>query len=42
MDDNECLTCEYYDAEDDRCTAFVCDGLCCPALPCEVEQGVSE
>lgn len=33
----ECDSCPYYDADDDVCTAFVCDGLDCPALPCEVE-----
>ena len=35
MDENECLGCEYYDAEDDRCTAFECNGLECTPLPCE-------
>ena len=38
-DDNKCKTCEFYDAEDDRCTAFECYGLGflegCPPLPCE-------
>lgn len=40
--DNECGGCEYYDAEDDRCTAFKClvlgflDG--CPPLPCEIKN----
>ena len=37
---NECDMCEYYDREDDRCTAFVCDGLDCDTpLPCELRDG---
>lgn len=32
---NECDGCEYYNEEEDICTAFVCDGLSCPELPCE-------
>ena len=40
MDDvNQCLECEFYDAEEDRCSAFECGGLGliegCPPLPCE-------
>ncbi len=44
MDDeeNKCKQCEFYDPEDDRCTAFECNGLGlfdgCPPLPCEVES----
>ena len=34
----ECKDCEFYDPDDDRCTAFVCDGLDCPKLPCEQEE----
>lgn len=34
-DGDECLKCEHYDSEDDRCSAFECDGLECPQLPCE-------
>lgn len=34
-DENECVGCKYYDSYDDRCTAFECDGLECPQLPCE-------
>ncbi len=29
--------CKYYDAEDDRCLAFECNGIDCPKLPCEEE-----
>lgn len=32
---NECAGCGYYDADEDICRAFVCDGLDCPTLPCE-------
>lgn len=32
---SDCEGCDYYDADDDRCKAFVCDGLNCPTLPCE-------
>ena len=36
---NECIGCQFYDAEEDRCTAFECWGLGlfdgCPPLPCE-------
>lgn len=37
MDEINCLNCEYYDAEDDRCRAFDCwPGVDCTApLPCE-------
>ena len=37
MDEVNCLSCEYYDAEDDRCRAFDCwPGVDCTApLPCE-------
>lgn len=37
MDEINCLNCEYYDAEDDRCRAFDCWlGVDCTApLPCE-------
>ena len=34
-DDFECNGCEYYNFEDGVCKAFVCDGIDCPALPCE-------
>lgn len=39
--DRECVPggCEFYDEEEDRCTAFECMGLGlmdgCPPLPCE-------
>lgn len=36
--DMPCMACEYYDSDDDRCTAFVCDGLDCTLLPCEMED----
>lgn len=33
----ECETCEYYDHEDGRCTAFTCDPFSCDEpLPCEI------
>lgn len=38
MSDTECEKCEYYDTEDDRCTAFECYGIGCPPLPCEEEE----
>lgn len=38
LEENECLTCKYYDEEDNYCTAFICDGISCPDLPCEVEN----
>lgn len=34
----DCKTCEYFDEEDEVCTAFVCDGLDCSLLPCEMEN----
>ena len=34
----ECLTCDFYDIEEDRCVAFECNGIDCPKLPCEVED----
>lgn len=38
MDDEMmCAECEYYDPEDDRCTAFECNGIDCPPLPCEIK-----
>ena len=33
--ETECGRCPYYDAEEDVCEAFVCDGIDCPELPCE-------
>lgn len=37
--DNECITCEYYDSENDVCAAFLCDILNCDTpLPCEVDH----
>ena len=38
MKSNECSACGYYDSDDDICSAFVCDGLDCPELPCEKEE----
>lgn len=44
MDDKkkemECVPggCEFYDPEEDRCTAFECYGLKCSPLPCEIED----
>jgi hypothetical protein len=35
---NECEKCPYYDAEDEVCGAFICDGIDCPILPCEEEE----
>ncbi len=35
--DNECAGCEYYDADEDVCKAFECNGLDCPLLPCEMK-----
>jgi hypothetical protein len=32
---SDCEHCKFYDAEEGICTAFVCDGLDCPPLPCE-------
>ena len=41
-EENKCLTCESYDPEDDRCSAFECWGLGfmdgCPPLPCEQSE----
>lgn len=37
-DVNECLECEFYDPEEDRCTAFECYGLECAPLPCEMDN----
>ncbi len=34
----DCINCEYFDEEDEICTAFVCDGLDCSPLPCELEE----
>ncbi len=38
----KCRACEFYDKEDDVCTAFECFNLGfldgCPPLPCEVEK----
>ena len=34
----ECNDCKYYDEEDDICFAFVCDGIECAPLPCEMEE----
>ena len=34
-----CEDCEYYDADDDYCKAFACDGIDCPSLPCEETGG---
>ena len=34
----KCIECEYFDSEDEICTAFVCDGLDCTPLPCEIEE----
>ena len=35
----ECIGCEWYDQEDDRCLAFECDGLNCDKpLPCEEKE----
>ena len=32
----ECKDCEFYNADDDNCTAFDCDPFDCDfALPCE-------
>ena len=28
-EENRCEGCEYYDADDGNCKAFVCDGLNC-------------
>lgn len=33
-----CGGCEYYDVDDDRCSAFECNGIDCPKLPCEVDD----
>ena len=33
-----CEECEYYDKEEGICGAFVCTGIDCPDLPCEMQQ----
>lgn len=33
--EKDCVGCEYYNAEEDYCTMFICDGWGCPVLPCE-------
>ena len=33
-----CSVCDYYNSEDDVCTAFECNGLECPKLPCEEDE----
>lgn len=30
-----CEGCEYHNKEEDVCTAFECNGIECPTLPCE-------
>ena len=39
---NECLECEFFDTEDEICTAFECNALGlfdgCPPLPCEIKK----
>lgn len=38
----ECKDCEFYDKEDDRCTAFVCSPFECDVkLPCEETDAVT-
>ena len=38
----ECKDCEFYDKEDDRCTAFVCSPFECDTkLPCEETDAVT-
>ena len=37
MMDNECAACEFFDHDDNYCTAFECNGIECPELPCEKE-----
>lgn len=34
----ECDNCEYYDHEEGICTAFECNGIDCPPLPCETAE----
>lgn len=34
-EENTCIGCEYYDAEEDVCGAFECYGFECAPLPCE-------
>lgn len=38
----KCRACEFYDREDERCTAFECNAFGflegCPPLPCESED----
>ena len=31
----DCENCEYYNKEEQTCTAFECYGVDCPKLPCE-------
>lgn len=34
----KCSNCEYYEKEEGYCTAFECNGLECPTLPCEMRK----
>lgn len=33
-----CNECEYYNMDENYCTAVVCDGIDCPTLPCEEDE----
>ena len=37
-EENTCIGCEYYDAEEDVCGAFECYGFECTPLPCEEKE----
>lgn len=39
---SNCVGCKYFDAHNDRCTAFECYGIDCPSLPCEEESEEDE
>lgn len=38
----DCNECEYYDKEDNYCTAFECNGIDCPQLPCEAGEAFQD
>lgn len=37
---SDCESCRYYNHDDDICTAFECNGIECPKLPCEESEDV--
>lgn len=34
----DCENCKYWESEQEYCTAFECNGLDCPTLPCEEDN----